>query len=151
MEVYFCHQNQNAKNIGNFTTLWKPHNIGTHLKGIVTIFQMVPLFFKSFHFWVSYNTFWNLLKIPSVLALHVRISSPLKTFPISVGLHACCGVQHCISPKRALSTAYLKCGTKDSDYSISDSPKTVSISLHRYYTLYLHGSLIYLAKNSSPP
>jgi hypothetical protein len=33
-EVYFCHQNQNAKNIGNFTTLLKPHNIGTHLKGI---------------------------------------------------------------------------------------------------------------------
>jgi hypothetical protein len=24
MEVYFCHQNQNAKNIGNFTTLLKP-------------------------------------------------------------------------------------------------------------------------------
>jgi hypothetical protein len=30
----FCHQNQNAKNIGYFTTLLKPHNIGTHLKGI---------------------------------------------------------------------------------------------------------------------
>jgi hypothetical protein len=26
-EVYFCHQNQNAKNIGNLTTLLKPHNI----------------------------------------------------------------------------------------------------------------------------
>jgi hypothetical protein len=46
-------------------------------------------------------------------------------------------------------------GTKDSDYSISDSPeldlKILSISLHRYYTLYiyLHGSHIYLAKNPS--
>jgi hypothetical protein len=40
------------------------------------------------------------------------------------------------------------CGTKDSDYSISDSPepelrKAVSISLHRYNTLCLHNSLIY--------
>jgi hypothetical protein len=39
-------------NIGNFTTLLKP-NIGTHLKGIETNFQLVPLFLKSFHFWVS--------------------------------------------------------------------------------------------------
>jgi hypothetical protein len=43
-EVYFCHQNQNAKNIGNLMTLLKPHNIGTHLKGIV------PLFFKSYSY-----------------------------------------------------------------------------------------------------
>jgi hypothetical protein len=63
-EVYFCHQNQNAKNIGNFTTLLKPHNIGTHLKCIETSFQVVPLFFKSFHFWVSF--WWHFLKIPSV-------------------------------------------------------------------------------------
>jgi hypothetical protein len=46
-EVYFCHQNQNAKNIGNFTTLLKPHNIGIHLKGIETSFQVVPLLLKS--------------------------------------------------------------------------------------------------------
>jgi hypothetical protein len=65
--VYFCHQNQNAKNIGNFTTLLKPHNIGTHLKGIEISFQMVILFLKSFHFWVSYITFCNFLKIPPVL------------------------------------------------------------------------------------
>jgi hypothetical protein len=63
-EVYFCHQNQNAKNLGNFTTLLKHHNIGTHLKGIETSFQVVPLFFKSFNFWVSCITFWNFLKIP---------------------------------------------------------------------------------------
>jgi hypothetical protein len=45
MEVYFFHQNQNAKNIGHFTTwLLKPHNIGTHLKGIETSFQVIPLF-----------------------------------------------------------------------------------------------------------
>jgi hypothetical protein len=56
-EVYFCHQNQNAENIGNFTTLLKSHNIGTHLKGIETSFQVAPLFFKSSHFWVSYNHF----------------------------------------------------------------------------------------------
>jgi hypothetical protein len=48
-------------------TLLKPHNIDTHLKGIETSFQVVPLFFKSFHFWVSYITFWNFLKMPSVL------------------------------------------------------------------------------------
>jgi hypothetical protein len=66
MEVYFCDQNQNAKNIGNFTTLLEPYNIGTHLKGIETSFQVVPLFFKSFHFLASYITFWNLLKIPGL-------------------------------------------------------------------------------------
>jgi hypothetical protein len=53
------------KNIGNFTTPLKPHNIGTHLKGIETSFQVVP-FLKSFHLRVSYITFWNFLKIPSV-------------------------------------------------------------------------------------
>jgi hypothetical protein len=54
MSLNLVYQNQNAKNIGNFTTLLKPHNIGTHLKGIETSFQVVPLFLKSFHFWVSY-------------------------------------------------------------------------------------------------
>jgi hypothetical protein len=52
-----------AKNIGNFMTPLKPHNIGTHLIGIETSFQVVPLFLKSFQFWVSYITF---LKIPSI-------------------------------------------------------------------------------------
>jgi hypothetical protein len=64
--MYVCHQNQNAKNIDNFTTLLKPRNIGTHLKGIETSFQVVLLFLESFHFRVSYITFWNFLKIPSV-------------------------------------------------------------------------------------
>jgi hypothetical protein len=63
-EDYFCHQNQNAKNIGNFTTLLKPHNIGTHLKGIETSFQVVPLFLKSFHFWVSYITAEDVMVLP---------------------------------------------------------------------------------------
>jgi hypothetical protein len=49
-EVFFCHQNHNAKNIGNFWIPLKLHNIGTHLKGIETSFLVVPLFFKSFHF-----------------------------------------------------------------------------------------------------
>jgi hypothetical protein len=65
-EVYLSHQNQNAKNIGNFTTLLKPYNIGTHLKGIETSFQVVPLFLKSIHFWVSCITLCNFFKIPSV-------------------------------------------------------------------------------------
>jgi hypothetical protein len=46
-----------CKNIGNFTTVLEPHNIGTHLKGIETSFHVVPLFIKSFHIWVSYITF----------------------------------------------------------------------------------------------
>jgi hypothetical protein len=33
----------NAKNIGNFTTLLKPDNIGTHSKGIETSFWVLPL------------------------------------------------------------------------------------------------------------
>jgi hypothetical protein len=49
--------NQNAKTIGNLTTLLKPHNIGPHLKGIETSFQVVPVFLKSFHLWASYITF----------------------------------------------------------------------------------------------
>jgi hypothetical protein len=57
MEVYFCHQNQNAKHIGNFTTLLKPQNIGTHLKGIETSFPVVPL---SLQFW---GTYLSLLEI----------------------------------------------------------------------------------------
>jgi hypothetical protein len=57
LTLYFRRQNQNAKNNCNFTTLLKHHNIGTHLKGIETSFQVVPLFLKSFHFWASYITF----------------------------------------------------------------------------------------------
>jgi hypothetical protein len=45
----------------------KPHNIGTHLKGIETKFQVVPFFLKSVHFWVNSIPFWNFLKIRSVL------------------------------------------------------------------------------------
>jgi hypothetical protein len=63
-KVYICHQNQNAKNIGNLTTLLKPRNIGTHLKGIETSFQVVPLIeilpllAELYHFWkFSQNTF----------------------------------------------------------------------------------------------
>jgi hypothetical protein len=51
----FVTQIKMQTNIGNFMTLLKPHNIGTHLKGIETSFQVVPLFLKSFHFWVSYH------------------------------------------------------------------------------------------------
>jgi hypothetical protein len=75
-EVYFCRQNQNAKNIGNFTTSLKPHNIGIRLKGIETSFQVVPLFLKSFHFWVSSTLFWNFLKI----MLFQKINSTLVWF-----------------------------------------------------------------------
>jgi hypothetical protein len=82
-EVYICHQIQNAKNIGNFTTLLKPHNIGTHLKGIETSFQVVPLFLKSFHFWVShrYITFLNFLKIPSILKELTSAENVIHAFP----------------------------------------------------------------------
>jgi hypothetical protein len=52
------------KNIGNFTTLLKPNNIGTRLKDIETSFQVVPLFFnfplsgELYHFLkFSQNTF----------------------------------------------------------------------------------------------
>jgi hypothetical protein len=75
-----CHQNQIVKNIGNLTTLFTCtlHNIGTHLKGIETSFQVVPLFWKSFHFWVSYITFWNLLKIPCPHLLMVQLISDTR-------------------------------------------------------------------------
>jgi hypothetical protein len=82
MEVYFCHQNQNAKNIGNFTTLFETqYNSGTRLKGqgIETSLQVVPLFLKSFHICVSYNSFWNFLKIPSVF-IRDRPSAVSRTY-----------------------------------------------------------------------
>jgi hypothetical protein len=41
------------------------------LKGIETSVQVVPLFFESFHFWVSYITFWNFLNF--LLKGHMRI------------------------------------------------------------------------------
>jgi hypothetical protein len=53
--AFVTRQNRNAKNIGNLTTLLKPHNIGTHLEGIETSFQVV--LWKSFHVWASYITF----------------------------------------------------------------------------------------------
>jgi hypothetical protein len=56
IQVYICHHNQNAKNIGKCTTLetrkGNPvlHNIGTHLKGThlkgietSSMFEMLPL------------------------------------------------------------------------------------------------------------
>jgi hypothetical protein len=52
--------------MGNFTTPLKPHNIGTHLKAIEASFQVVPLFLKSVHFWVSYITFEIFSKYPLV-------------------------------------------------------------------------------------
>jgi hypothetical protein len=64
LPVFQVGAKMNAKNIGNFTTLLKPHNIGTHLKGIETSFQVVPLFFEIlpllefYHFFkFSQNTF----------------------------------------------------------------------------------------------
>jgi hypothetical protein len=68
-------------NIGNCTTLLKPRNIGTHLKGIEISFQVVPLFLKSFHCWVSYITFWNFLKIPSAFKglIHYCCSAAICT------------------------------------------------------------------------
>jgi hypothetical protein len=45
----------------------KPYNIGTCWKGLQISFHVVPFFSKSFHFWVSFITFCNFLKTPSVL------------------------------------------------------------------------------------
>jgi hypothetical protein len=75
MEVYFCHQNQNAKNIGNFTTLLKPHNIGTHMKGEdkltdgTIISEILPLWGE-----LHVYHFLYFLKIPSVLKELMRQS-----------------------------------------------------------------------------
>jgi hypothetical protein len=44
-DIYFFYQNQNTKNIGNLMTLLKPHNIGTHLEGIETSFQVFYHYF----------------------------------------------------------------------------------------------------------
>jgi hypothetical protein len=57
---------QNAKTFCNFVALLKPYDIGARLNGVETGFQVVPLFLKLFHFWVSFITFCNILKIPSV-------------------------------------------------------------------------------------
>jgi hypothetical protein len=50
----------------------KPNNIGSCWKGLRINFHVVPLSSKSFYFWMSFITFCNFLKIPSVLIeLHV--------------------------------------------------------------------------------
>jgi hypothetical protein len=42
------------------------NNIGTCWKGLRISFHVVPYFSESFHFWASFITFCNFLKIPSV-------------------------------------------------------------------------------------
>jgi hypothetical protein len=49
---------------------WNP-NIGSCLKGLRISFHVLPLFSKSFHFWVSFITFCNFLEmgLPSLKGL----------------------------------------------------------------------------------
>jgi hypothetical protein len=48
--------------------MWlKPYNIGICWKGLWISFHVILLFSKSFHFWASFITLCNFLKIPSVL------------------------------------------------------------------------------------
>jgi hypothetical protein len=77
IEVYICHQNQNEKNIGNLTTLLKPHNIGTHLKGIilviwrlywnpitlVLIWKVLRQAFRSYHYFWNPSTFGRVMSL----------------------------------------------------------------------------------------
>jgi hypothetical protein len=37
------------------------------MQGIEASFQVVQIYFKSIHFWVSYITFWTFLKIPLIV------------------------------------------------------------------------------------
>jgi hypothetical protein len=72
-EVDFCHQNQNVKNIGNFTTLLKPHNIGTHLtmferfwdklSGGTIIFEILPLLGELYHFLKFFQNTFGLWRV----------------------------------------------------------------------------------------
>jgi hypothetical protein len=39
-----------CKKFGNFTTLLKPHKIGTHLKGSTIVFEILPLLGEFHHF-----------------------------------------------------------------------------------------------------
>jgi hypothetical protein len=57
----FVTQIRMPKNIGNFTPLLKPNNIGTHLKSMEISFQVVHV-----HLFLISITFFNFLKIPSV-------------------------------------------------------------------------------------
>jgi hypothetical protein len=65
-EVYFCHQNQNAKNISNFTTLLKPHNIGTHLKGTII--------FKWYHYFLNLSTFGRDISLLEIFSKYLNQS-----------------------------------------------------------------------------
>jgi hypothetical protein len=69
-EVYFCPQNQNAKNIGNFTTLLKPHNIGTHLKGDRL---------RWCHYFLNSSTFgWGIISILEIFSKQGRKRTSLR-------------------------------------------------------------------------
>jgi hypothetical protein len=52
------------KNIGNLMITLKPHNIGTHLKGIETSFQVVTIIFEILPL---LGELYHFLKITSVL------------------------------------------------------------------------------------
>jgi hypothetical protein len=78
-EVYFCHQNQNAKILVILRLYW---NIGTHLKGIETSFQVVPLFLliwkvlrQAFRW---YHYFWNPSTFGWVISLFEIFSKYLQ-------------------------------------------------------------------------
>jgi hypothetical protein len=84
-------------------SLLKTHNIGTHLEGIETSFQVVyvPLFLKSFHFWVSYITFWKELfpfnlKFPFVIcSVSILVDTASSVFsPLKAGWNCAKSCMH---------------------------------------------------------
>jgi hypothetical protein len=67
--------------------------LGSCWKGLQISFHVVPLFSKSFHFWVSFITFCNFLKIPkyqnteSMLdGLKFHLNQCSACFPVEGGL-----------------------------------------------------------------
>jgi hypothetical protein len=82
-----------VKNIGNFYFI-ETHNIGTHLKGIEEGFQVAPLFFKSFYFWVI-SLFELFSKYKSLKRLTLKCSVWRNRLPLKQGrIHSCkCLVQ----------------------------------------------------------
>jgi hypothetical protein len=65
-EVFFCHQNQNAKNIGYFTTPLKP--LHWNPIALVLIWRILTQAFRWYHY------FWNPPTFGSVISLFVKFS-----------------------------------------------------------------------------
>jgi hypothetical protein len=65
----------------------KPYNIGSCWKGLQLSFHVVPSCSTSFHFWVSFITFCNCLKILMVTSVTKLPQKHCRNIPTDTTIH----------------------------------------------------------------